>query len=70
MHLKLDPAGIYLLKVSNRNTRTKVWNMFKVNNKHQNDANCSSVSIVNFEYIIAGWGKLVFQFSSTIFFNR
>ena len=39
------PAGIYLLKVNNRNTRKKVWNMFKVNNKdtkttpHQNDAN-------------------------------
>ena len=27
------PAGIYLLKVNNRNTRTKVRNMFKVNNK-------------------------------------
>ena len=27
------PAGIYLLKVNNRNTRTKVWNMFKINNK-------------------------------------
>ena len=27
-------AGIYLLKVSNRSTRKKVWNMFKVNNKN------------------------------------
>ena len=27
------PASIYLLKVNNRKTRTKVWNMFKVNNK-------------------------------------
>ena len=26
-------AGIYLLRVNYRNTRTKVWNMFKVNNK-------------------------------------
>ena len=25
------PVGIYLLKVNNRNSRTKVWNMFKVN---------------------------------------
>ena len=33
MRLKLDPAGIYLLKVNNSNNRTKVWNMFKVNNK-------------------------------------
>ena len=29
------PANIYLLKVNNnRNTRKKVWNMFKVNNKN------------------------------------
>ena len=28
-----DSAGIYLIKINNRNTRTKVWNMFKVNNK-------------------------------------
>ena len=26
-------ASIYLLKVNNRNTKKKVWNMFKVNNK-------------------------------------
>ena len=37
--IPLDPAGIYLLKVNNRNTRP-----------------CSSVSIVNFEHVIAGWG--------------
>ena len=30
---ELIPVGIYLLKVSSRKTRTKVWNMFKVNNK-------------------------------------
>ena len=27
------PAGIYLLKVNNRNPRAKVGNMFKVNSK-------------------------------------
>ena len=27
------PAGIYLLKVNNRNTRTKLLNVFKVNNE-------------------------------------
>ena len=27
------PAGNYMFKVSNRNRRTKMWNMFKVNNK-------------------------------------
>ena len=30
------PAGINLLKVNNRNIRTMVWNMFKVNNKATN----------------------------------
>ena len=51
-----NPAGIYLLKVNNRNTRTKVWNMFKaqsfggfiVNFEHISHL-CSSISIVNFE---------------------
>ena len=28
-----NPAGNYIYKVNNRNTRTKVWNMFTVNNK-------------------------------------
>ena len=28
-----DSAGIHLLKINNTNTRTRVWNMFKVNNK-------------------------------------
>ena len=36
------PASIYLLKVNNRNTRTYF-------------IPCSSVSIVNFEHVIAGW---------------
>ena len=27
------PVGNYMLKINNRNTRTKVWNMIKVNNK-------------------------------------
>ena len=29
-----NPANIYLLKVNNRNTRKKEWNMFEVNNKN------------------------------------
>ena len=36
------PAGIYLLKCSNRNTGTRC-------------ELCSSVSIVNFEHVISGW---------------
>ena len=49
-----NPAGIYLLKVNNRNTRAKVWNMFKVNNKDTKTAPFS-VFIVNFEHVITGW---------------
>ena len=30
------PAGNYMFKVNNRSTRTKVWSMFKVNNKGNN----------------------------------
>ena len=29
-----NPADIYSFKVNNRNTKKKVWNMFKVNNKN------------------------------------
>ena len=36
------PAGIYLLKVNNRNIRTYF-------------TPCSSVSVVNFEHVTAGW---------------
>ena len=36
------PAGIYLLKVNNRNSRTRC-------------ETCSNVSIANFEQINAGW---------------
>ena len=32
-HATIKPAGIYLLKVNNRNTRVRCKNMFKVNNK-------------------------------------
>ena len=38
----------YLLKVKNRNTRTRCELSLKL-------TPCSSVSIVNFEHIIAGW---------------
>ena len=58
------PAGIDLLKVNNRNTRTKVWNMFKVNNNIVNFEHishlCSSASIFNFEHVIADWADANF----------
>ena len=73
------PASIYLLKVDNRSTRTKVWNMFKVNNKDSKMMPltsiwclyrwlwtylplCSSISIVNFEQVNAGWDKAFNEF--------
>ena len=40
------PAVIYLVKVNDRNTRTRCEICF---------TSCSSDSIVNFEHVIAGW---------------
>ena len=69
------PAGIYLLKVNNRDTRARYkifskliikipeqphWRrsgIFIVNFGHI----CSSVSIVNFEHVIAGWDYIYCQ---------
>ena len=44
---KKIPAGIYLLKVNNRNTRAKYEICSKL-------TPCSSVSFVNSEHVIAG----------------
>ena len=48
----LIPVGNYMFKVNNRNNRTKVWNMFKVNNKLW-------TYFINFEDVIAGWVVIV-----------
>ena len=70
----IHPVGIYLLKVNNRNTRAKEWNMLKVNNTicqwrlfgvfivnfEHIPYLCSSVSIVNFEHLIASWAVVIF----------
>ena len=47
------PADTDLLKVNNRNIRTKVWNMFKVNNKDTKTTPMRhfGVFIVNLEHI-------------------
>ena len=59
-----NPASHYMSNINKRNTRTKVWNMFKVNNKDTKTTPAFllcfrfyfySVSIVNFEHVIAGW---------------
>ena len=49
------PAGIFLLKVNNRNTRTRCEICSKLTIKTPYFTPCSSVSIVNFEHVIAGW---------------
>ena len=38
--IPISPAGIYMLKVSNRNTRTRCGICSKSTKSHQNDANC------------------------------
>ena len=48
MHNDQKVAGNYMFKFDNRNTRTKVWNMFKDNKK---DTKMMSESIFNTLYI-------------------
>ena len=52
-----NPACIYMLKVNNRNTRTRYEICSKLTIKIPERSHCSSVSIVNFEYVIAGWDE-------------
>ena len=53
-HFIVFPAGIYLLKVNNRNTRTRceICSKLTINTPERRH---SSVSIVNFEQVNAGW---------------
>ena len=54
----INPAGIYLLKVSNRNTRT----MFKINNEASRTTLLTfSIFLVSFEQLNADWEVLVFS---------
>ena len=43
-----DQVAIYILKFNNRNTRARCYICSKL-------TPCSTVSIVNFEHVIAGW---------------
>ena len=56
------PAGIYLLKVDNKNTRTRCEICSKLTIKTPEQLHWSrsdsSVSIINFEHVIAGWLKV------------
>ena len=72
------PVGIYLVKVNNRNTRTRCKIMFKVNNKDTRTTPTAyftlsrfSVSIVSFEHVIAGWkGLKILKTRKPITFNK
>ena len=62
--MSFDPVGIYLLKVKNRNTRTRCEICLKLTIKAGvvlvslllTFTPCSNVSIVNVEHVIADWG--------------
>ena len=51
------PADIYLLKVDNRNTRKRceICSKLTIKTPDTSFTPYSSVSIVNFEHVIAGW---------------
>ena len=62
---------IYLLIVNNKNTRKKVWKLFKVNNKSVDDVLVSfllaliifhtfSVYIIDFEQLNNDWDVFIF----------
>ena len=60
--------AIYLFNFNNRNTKNKVWNLFKVNNKDirttywwTNFAPCSCVSIVDFKELNAHWKRIILK---------
>ena len=50
-----DPVGIDMFKVNNRNTRTRceIYSKLPIKTPERRP---SSVSIVNFEHVIADWG--------------
>ena len=75
-----NPAGIYLLKVNNRNTRTRCeicskltikiperrqWRLSGVFIFNFEHVSCSSASIVNFEHLVVGWEGSVSYFFLT-----
>ena len=51
----IRPAGNYMLKVKNRNTRTRCEICSKLTIKTPERRHWPGVSIVNFEQVNAGW---------------
>ena len=75
------PAGIYLLKVNNRNTRTRceicskliimtpsIWCLYCWLLTYF--TLCYSVSIVSFEHVIAGWDKITKKYNEQEVFYK
>ena len=70
-----NPAGIYLLKVNNRNTRTRCKICLKLTIKIPEQRQYLKifhtlfycVSIVNLEHVIAGWEQLKRIFNDCIY---
>ena len=55
--LTIKPAGIYLLKVNNKNTRTRcdIYSKLTIKTPERRQWLRSGVLIVNFAHVIAGW---------------
>ena len=52
-----NPAGIYVLKVNNKNTRIRceICSKLTIKINERCQWRCSGVFFVNFEHVIAGW---------------
>ena len=57
--LKEHPAGIYLLKINNRNTKTRCEISSKLTLKipERHHWRRSRIIIVTFEHVVVGWGN-------------
>ena len=57
IYLSPIPAGIYLLKVNNRNTRRRceIYSKLTIKTPERPHLGCSGVFIINFEHI--SWGR-------------
>ena len=64
-----NPASNYMFDVNNRNTRTRCETCSKFTIKIPERRHCSTVSIVNFEQVNAGWEMKNWSWLVTSFFN-
>ena len=61
-----SPAGIYQLKVNNKNRiRCEICSKLTIKTAERRYFSpCSSVSVVSFEHVIAGWEKAFKRFEN------